>query len=140
MSVTILYERGEYLAADARGEGDDLWLGLGDLRAATGWELKPEGACLGERCVPIPPGRDAEFVRDGGRRFNLAALARLLGNPIAHDDRHGVWAFGEAPAARNQALRSLDAPDFTLPDLDGRMHSLADYRGMKRILMAWASW
>lgn len=140
MSIAILHDRREYQAADALTEGDNLWLGLDDLRAASGWELKPEGPCMGERCVPIPPGREAEFLRDGGRRFNLAALARLLGNPIAHDDRHGVWAFGAAPAERNQALRTLEAPDFTLPDLDGRMHSLADYKGMKRILMAWASW
>ena len=140
MSIAILHDRREYQAADALAEGDNLWLGLDDLRAASGWTLKPEGACMGERCVPIPPGREAEFLRDGGRRFNLAALARLLGNPIAHDDRHGVWAFGAAPAERNQSLRTLEAPDFTLPDLDGRMHSLADYKGMKRILMAWASW
>jgi peroxiredoxin len=32
------------------------------------------------------------------------------------------------------------APDFTLPDLDGRMHSLSDYRGKKVFLLAWASW
>ncbi len=140
MGIAILYDRREYQAADALAEGDNLWLKTDDLRAGTGWELKPEGACRGERCVPIPHGREAEFVRDGGKRFNFAALARTLGNPVAHDDRHGVWAFGEAPAERMQALRTLAAPDFTLPDLDGRMHSLADYRGMKRILMAWASW
>ena len=28
-------------------------------------------------------------------------------------------------------LTSLDAPDFSLPDLDGKMHSLSDYRGKK---------
>ena len=32
------------------------------------------------------------------------------------------------------------APDFTLPDLDGKLHSLSDYRGKKVVLMSWASW
>jgi hypothetical protein len=140
MGITILYERRESELSDALAEGDNLWLGVEGLRAATGWELKPEGACLGEQCVPIPRGREVEFLRDGGKRFNLAALGRLLGQPVVHDDQHGVWVFGEAHETASQALRTLEAPDFTLPDLDGRMHSLSDYRGMKRILMAWASW
>jgi peroxiredoxin len=32
------------------------------------------------------------------------------------------------------------APDFTLPDLEGRLHSLRDYRGRKVFLCSWASW
>lgn len=140
MPITILYRGREPELRDAIAQGDDLWLDAGALPAATGWELKPQGACLGEQCVPIPRGRESEFIRDGGKRFNFAALARTLGQPIVHDDKHGVWAFGEAPDAATQALRKLKAPDFTLPDIDGRMHSLSDYEGMKRILMAWASW
>ena len=31
---------------------------------------------------------------------------------------------GEAASERKRMLTSLDAPDFTLPDLDGKMHSL----------------
>ncbi|TAK76433.1 MAG: redoxin domain-containing protein [Dehalococcoidia bacterium] len=34
----------------------------------------------------------------------------------------------------------LDAPDFELPDLDGRMHRLSDRRGKKVVLALWASW
>jgi peroxiredoxin len=37
-------------------------------------------------------------------------------------------------------LASLDAPDFTLPDLDGHLHSLAGHRGKKVLLVAYASW
>lgn len=41
---------------------------------------------------------------------------------------------------RRAALASLQAPDFELPDLDGKMHRLSDYRGKKVLLAAWASW
>ena len=33
------------------------------FEAATGWQLKPEGACKGEMCVPLPS--DAFTVMDG---------------------------------------------------------------------------
>src|SRR5579884_2426709 len=140
MQTTILYHDAVAYPGSASAEGGDLWLDTDELRDATGWELKPEGACKNEVCVPLPRGREAEFLRDGGRRFNLSALARLLGQPAVHDEAHGVWAFGEAGSARREALTSLEAPDFTLPDLDGRRHSLSDYRGKKVFLVTWASW
>lgn len=140
MPATILYEERTSRVPGAAAEGDDLWLAPAELAAATGWQLRPEGACRGESCVPIPAAWEGEFLRDGGRRFNLAALARLLGQPVVHDDAHAVWCFGEAPAARWRQLASLQASDFTLPDLDGRLHSLADHRGRKVFLVSWASW
>ncbi|MBD5634625.1 MAG: redoxin family protein, partial [Candidatus Eremiobacteraeota bacterium] len=87
----------------------------------------------------IPPARRSEsFASDG--RFNLAAFARYLGQPVVHDDAAEVWLFGEPAHARRDALRSLDAPDFTLPDLDGKLHSLSQFRGKKVLLLSWASW
>ncbi len=139
MPATVIYEETPYEARSAAAEGANLWLSLDDLRAATGWEPKPQGLCRGDVCVPLPPGREAEFVA-ADRRFNLAAFARHLGQPVVHDDAHRVWLFGEAAAARRKALQSLEAPDFTLPDLDGRLHSLSQYRGRKVLLMSWASW
>lgn len=140
MAATVIYNDQVSTPARASAEGDNLWIAVDELRAASGWELKPQGACLGEVCVPIPAARAAEFVREGGARFNLAALARLLGQPIAHHDATATWFFGAAPERRRNALLSLQAPDFTLPDLDGRMHSLSDYRGKKILLASWASW
>ena len=37
-------------------------------------------------------------------------------------------------------LASLEAPDFTLPDLDGNLHSLSNYRGRKVLLATYGSW
>ena len=47
---------------------------------------------------------------------------------------------GTAARERGRALRSLEAPDFALPDLEGRMHALSDHRGRKVLLATWASW
>ncbi len=140
MATDIIYRGRVSGSAGAKAEGDNLWLSGADLTRASGWELKPEGACLGDVCVPIPPARASEFVRDNGSTFNLAALARHLGQPVVHDDKNGVWYFGEAAATRRATLASLQAPDFELPDLDGKMHRLSDYRGKKVLLAAWASW
>jgi hypothetical protein len=140
MAVDIIYKGRVSEVGSVTADGDNLWLSKADLTRASGWELKPEGACIGDVCVPIPPARATEFVRDNGGAFNLAALARHLGEPVVHDDINRVWYFGEAAAARRATLASLEAPDFELPDLDGKMHKLSDYRGRKVLLAAWASW
>ena len=139
MPATIIFGDKASQAPSASPQGDNLWLSLEDLRQATGWELKPEGVCKGDLCVPLPPRRRDEFVRPD-HAFNLAAFARLREQPVAHDDAHAVWFFGEAPDARRNGLLSLEAPDFTLPDIDGKLHSLSDYRGQKVLLLSWASW
>jgi hypothetical protein len=138
MPVTIIYGNKTSLVNSAVIEGGNLWISNADLSLATGWELKPQGACLGDRCVPIPAGRESEFVRPG--LFNLSTLARHLGQPSVYDEQHDLWSFSEAPEEIGNRLRSLEAPDFSLPDLDGKFHSLSDYRGQKILLMSWASW
>lgn len=92
--------------------------------AAIGWSATPHGLCRGEVCVPFP-------LEDG--RIDVQAFAARIGQPAA---RQGdVWAFGEP-----QRVPTLDAPDFTLPDVDGRPHSLSAERGKKVMLVSWASW
>ena len=135
---TLLMNARVSQAPGTASQSDALWLPVESLEQATGWVLKPEGACLGERCVPIPRGREAEFVRGG--TFNITALATYLGQPVVRDTAHDVIAIGESAEGRAGKLRTLQAPDFTLPDLDGQMHSLSDYRGRKVFLASWASW
>jgi hypothetical protein len=140
MGVTVLYDEAEAFEApeaDAREEGDHLWLSPGAFKAATGWTLKPEGLCREQACVPLPA--DGSW-RDEDGRVDLAAFAARFKRPMVRDGEHSVWAFGEQAAARTDRALSLEAPDFTLPDLDGRMHSLSDYRGMKVFLLSWGSY
>jgi hypothetical protein len=56
-----------------------------------------------------------------------------------HDDACDAWVLGTGAQDRAQALAALEAPDFALPDLDGRTHRLSDYRGRKVLLATWAS-
>ena len=92
---------------------------------AIGWEAKPEGLCRGELCVPL--GLD-----DG--RVDLEAFAARLGAPVVREG--DVWSCGE-PSVRAPLT---EAPDFTLPDLAGGLHSLTEHRGCKVLLVTWASW
>ena len=136
--VTILTD-GETIEVPAgRVEGDRLWLSEAELEHATGWSARKEGLCRGDVCVPIPPGRERDFVRDS--QVDVAAAWRHLGKPVVHSEDGSVWVLGEAAAERASALQSLEAPNFTLPDRSGRMHSLFSYRGMKVMLVSWASW
>ncbi len=140
MSATVIYRDQPSEALTATVKEGDLWLSVEELRDSTGWELKPEGACIDDRCVPIPADRRLGVVDESDSRFNLTALARQLRQPVLHDARHDVWLFGEAADARQQALLSLQAPGFALPDLGGRTHSLSDFLGKKVFLVSWASW
>ena len=87
--ITVLSETGSVRLdpAQARAEGDDLWLRSDALTAASGWTLKPEGLCQGDICVPVPPKNAALYVRDS--EVNIAAFWRLLGRPLLHDRAGG---------------------------------------------------
>lgn len=99
-----------------------------DFEAATGWAIKPEGACRAEVCVPL-----------GGGPFDLATTCERLGMAVVHDAELGVWAIGPESLG-GRALVSAEAPDLTLPTLDGEEFRLRDLRGRKVALFSWAPW
>jgi hypothetical protein len=70
----------------------------------------------------------------------LLKRAEAEGRPVANDQAERAAYLGVTARARAVALASLEAPDFTLPDLDGRLHSLSAHRGKKVLLVAYASW
>jgi len=120
----------------------DLWVTLTDLKRATRFEVKPKGVCRDELCFPIPKARRRAFFMTESKVkwFNLSEFARLARQPTAFDEEHNVWYFGPRTEVQNGYLASFQAPAFTLPDISGKMHSLADFRGKKVLLVTWASW
>ncbi len=107
-----------------------LLLDSDEVERRTGWSIKPEGACKGDRCVPLP-GRVQSQV-------DVRMLAERLNMPLIHDAATGLWCLG--PEAGGRALASAVAPELILPDLNGREWSLSSLRGAKVLLVAWASW
>ena len=140
---TVVYDDVAVEINSAEIEAGQLWLATDDLVRATRFELKPQGVCRNEKCFPLPEASRQELVRNGSDKtwFNLTAFAQLMHQPVAHENTSelSAWYFGLRSDQR-QELASLQAPDFTLPDLDGKLHSLADFRGKKVFLVTWASW
>jgi hypothetical protein len=136
--ITVLHDQRETQWPDSAVDGDALWLDGPAIDAATGWAWKPEGLCHGDVCVPLPPSSKDSLVRDG--RLDIAAMWRRSGQPVVHDSARRTWVFGSGASQRGAALATLQAPDFELPDLSGRVHHLSQYRGRKVLLATWASW
>lgn len=110
---------------------EELAVPLTDFEAGTGWAVKPEGACRGDVCVPLPDGA----VTDG--MVDVAAVAGRLGMPIVHDGERRLYAVGPATLG-GRALATAEAPDLVLADLDGTPFHLSSLRGTKVVLIAWA--
>ena len=134
-TFTILDET-HATGVDAAIDDGRVFLAPGEIDQALGWTLRPEGFCRAGICVPVREG--AGPISDGS--VDLAAFAHLLGRPLALDIGERAAAVGASAQERANALTSLDAPDFTLPDIDGAPHSLSNYRGKKVFLAVWASW
>jgi len=136
--IRVLHASRDTELSDSTAAGDALWMTRADVERATGWAWKPEGLCRDDACIPLPRGADRALV--DGDRLDVAALWRHLGWPVAHDATAQWWVLGEGAERRAGSLASLTAPDFELPDLDGHLHRLSDYRGRRIFLATWASW
>jgi hypothetical protein len=97
-----------------------------ELELRTGWTIKPQGACRGDVCVPLP------------QPFDVGELSNRLGMALVHDETHDVWALG--PESGGRALTSAQLPDLVLPDRHGEDFALRSLRGAKVFMIAWASW
>lgn len=112
---------------------DRLALPPDDFRALTGWEIKPEGACKDDVCIPLT-GPDP--VVDG--TLDVAAFAEQIGMPLVADEPHSLWALG--PRAGGNVLASVELPELVFSDFEGNAFDVASLRGRKVLLLAWASW
>src|SRR5881398_1594924 len=138
----VIYDGVATQVSESPNSSNDLWITTNDLARATRFVIKPQGVCRDELCFPLPHNRKAEFISKQGATtwFNLSEFAKLIRQPVVTDQKNGVWYFGARAAEQSGYLASLEAPNFTLPDLNGKLHSLADFRGKKVLLVTWASW
>jgi peroxiredoxin len=134
----VIHESHDTHLERAKVDGDALWLDREELERATGWVWKPHGLCRGDTCVPTPRNSDRPLV--AGDRLDAAGMWRHAGWPVVRNGSGDLWVLGEGAKRRADALTSLEAPDFELPDVDGRPHRLCDYRGRRVFLATWASW
>ena len=106
------------------------------LEQSTGWSLKPEGLCREQVCVPVLN----VAALSKADQVDLSEFARLVQQNIVIDAQRKVVALGEQAQIRGTEMATLEAPDFTLPDIHGRLVSFSDYNRRKRLLLAWSSW
>ena len=98
-------------------------------------------ARMGGRGVVLEPSAAwTALALPAGREAELTEIAARLDRPLALDRAEGAAFLGVSARARSQRLTSLEAPDFALADLGGRPHTLAEHRGRKVFLVAYASW
>ncbi|MFM2071031.1 MAG: hypothetical protein RLZZ623_1294 [Actinomycetota bacterium] len=109
---------------------DRLDIDAAAFELATGWKIKPEGACKGDVCVPLD--------RSAGAGFDVFATADRLGMAIVADTDAGLWSIGPASLG-GRSLTTAEAPELSLPDvLTGEDVALSSFRGKKVVLASWA--
>ncbi|MCC5874297.1 MAG: redoxin domain-containing protein [Gammaproteobacteria bacterium] len=135
--TTVLYQ-GNTIRLEETGSGEGLLIRPEDLPLVNGFELKPEGACYQDMCIPL---NDRFFIeRDGRQWFDLKAFADLIEQPCVADEEDRVWSFGEIPAKRESMMVDAMAPDFEVTDRQGNVVRMSDFKGKKALVVTWSSW
>ena len=140
--TTILFDDRVTTIAQVLADPNDLWVKPVDLPAVNGFDLKPEGACFKDLCVPVKQDRDSDlFIRRSGQAwFNVTGLSRKLSQSYVHDHEAEVFSFAQLPVARNQLVRDHVAPDFSVSDRKGNPVTLSAFKNKKVLMITWASW
>jgi peroxiredoxin len=136
LQAWVLLSNGKLVEGQALYAGQRLLINPESLHQLLGWQLKENILCRDDRCLPL--SLQPHLLHDG--MIELVALAALQGMPLVVDAERRLASIGESVEERSDKLLSGIAPDFSLPDAEGVLHSLSDYRGKKILLVTWASW
>ncbi len=136
-STTVLYG-GKAVTLTNTGNGDALLIDPADLSRINGFELKPEGACRGNLCIPLPKGVLVE--QDSKNWFDVTAFADHVRQPYVADVEARVWSFSDVPTTRDEMRVNAMAPDIELTDRSGNSIRFADLKGKKALIVTWSSW
>lgn len=141
-SATVLYNERIIELEQTLPDATDLWVKPEDLTRINDFELKPEGACLDALCIPVLQDRDSDMfvIRSEQGWFNVTELANKLQQAHVTDYADGIWSFGGMPIERRAFFQSAEAPDFALPDREGKVIRLSDFKDKQVLLLTWASW
>ena len=134
--ITVMTDRVAHVDAVVDLARGSFLVDPADLQNALGWELKAAGLCRDDTCVPV---LDPDALRVGDR-LCLASVAEAVRQPAVVDVDVGIMAVALPAELRRRALADLDAPPFTLPDLDGVEHPLSEWAGSKKLLVTFSSW
>lgn len=99
---------------------------LDTLATSLGWSIKPQGACQGDRCLPL------------GAEPSVATLLDRLGAATVVDEETGAMAVG--PESGGTTLTSTELPDVVLEDRHGAPVNLRSFIGRRLVLTSWAPW
>lgn len=100
-----------------------------DFEIGTGWQLKPEGACKGDVCIPLP--------KQANDSVDVEQLATAMALPLVKAEQQSLWSLGPQSIG-NRTLLSAQAPDLELPDINGKPFKLSSLKGQKVMVYAWA--
>ena len=131
-TATVLFGENAVALDKVRTINQDLWVQKQDLPRINEFEVKPQGACRADVCIPL-----SKTLKNGDW-FNLTGFAHKIGETVVADQN--VYSLGEIPVLRGGFYNSRIAPDFAVPDRKGKVVHLSDFRGKKTLVITWASW
>jgi hypothetical protein len=106
-----------------------LQISRSEFEKGTGWQIKSEGACKGDICIPL---KDSP-----GEQVDINRIAEDMNLPLVAEPEYGIWALGP-DSIGGRTLSTAEAPNLTLPDVDGNLFELSSLKGKKIVVYAWA--
>ena len=126
---TIIGEHGSVEIDGTFEEGASPSLSATEVEHVTGWALKPEGWCRGDRCL---------LHQLDSETFSPDEIATLLGVKITDDPHHRITVLGHSDDAPLR-LEGI-APDIELTTLEGGSENLFEHSDGKTMVVAFSSW